>query len=167
MWMFSLRIIWHQILTLFFIRHCLSGRYDPQFNCWSKIAAMNSRRLGVGVAVLGGFLYAVGGSDGQSPLNTGLCHFIFVSIWGICTLCHPSNFLDLRSEVCVRGYFFTIANMLMVQFSRLKVYIVLYCLLRRTLQNFKNRQSYSPQGNESKFCKNITVWLILNLCYQI
>lgn len=32
---------------------------------------MSTRRLGVGVAVLGGYLYAVGGSDGTSPLNTG------------------------------------------------------------------------------------------------
>lgn len=33
---------------------------------------MSTRRLGVAVAVLGGFLYAVGGSDGTSPLNTGI-----------------------------------------------------------------------------------------------
>lgn len=33
---------------------------------------MSTRRLGVAVAVLGGFLYAVGGSDGTSPLNTGV-----------------------------------------------------------------------------------------------
>lgn len=46
-------------------------RYDPKENKWSKVASMNTRRLGVAVAVLGGFLYAVGGSDGQSPLNTG------------------------------------------------------------------------------------------------
>lgn len=32
---------------------------------------MSTRRLGVAVAVLGGYLYAVGGSDGTSPLNTG------------------------------------------------------------------------------------------------
>ena len=32
---------------------------------------MSTRRLGVGVAVLAGYLYAVGGSDGTSPLNTG------------------------------------------------------------------------------------------------
>ena len=32
---------------------------------------MSTRRLGVGVAVLGGFLYAVGGSDGTCPLNSG------------------------------------------------------------------------------------------------
>lgn len=31
---------------------------------------MTTRRLGVAVAVLGGQLYAVGGSDGQAPLNT-------------------------------------------------------------------------------------------------
>lgn len=33
---------------------------------------MNSKRLGVAVAVLGGYLYAVGGSDGTLPLNTGI-----------------------------------------------------------------------------------------------
>ena len=32
---------------------------------------MTTRRLGVAVAVLGGLLYAVGGSDGQSPLSSG------------------------------------------------------------------------------------------------
>lgn len=31
---------------------------------------MTTRRLGVAVAVLGGHLYAIGGSDGQCPLNT-------------------------------------------------------------------------------------------------
>lgn len=31
---------------------------------------MTTRRLGVAVAVLGGYLYAIGGSDGQCPLNT-------------------------------------------------------------------------------------------------
>jgi len=46
-------------------------RYDPQLNKWTKVASMSTRRLGVGVAVLGGYLYAVGGSDGTSPLNTG------------------------------------------------------------------------------------------------
>ena len=46
-------------------------RYDPQTNRWGKVASMGTRRLGVGVAVLNGFLYAVGGSDGSAPLNTG------------------------------------------------------------------------------------------------
>lgn len=36
---------------------------------------MTTRRLGVAVAVLGGFLYAIGGSDGHCPLNTGKLSF--------------------------------------------------------------------------------------------
>lgn len=48
--------------------HC---RYDPKENKWTRVASMSTRRLGVAVAVLGGLLYAVGGSDGTSPLNTG------------------------------------------------------------------------------------------------
>lgn len=47
-------------------------RYDPKENKWTRVASMSTRRLGVAVAVLGGFLYAVGGSDGTSPLNTGM-----------------------------------------------------------------------------------------------
>ena len=46
-------------------------RYDPQTNRWTKVAPMSTKRLGVAVAVLGGYLYAVGGSDGSSPLNSG------------------------------------------------------------------------------------------------
>lgn len=46
-------------------------RYDPKENKWGKVAPMTTRRLGVAVAVLGGYLYAIGGSDGQCPLNTG------------------------------------------------------------------------------------------------
>lgn len=49
-------------------------RYDPKENKWTRVASMSTRRLGVAVAVLGGFLYAVGGSDGTSPLNTGAHH---------------------------------------------------------------------------------------------
>lgn len=50
----------------------LCFRYDPKENKWTRVASMSTRRLGVAVAVLGGFLYAVGGSDGTSPLNTGM-----------------------------------------------------------------------------------------------
>lgn len=49
-------------------------RYDPKENKWTRVASMSTRRLGVAVAVLGGFLYAVGGSDGTSPLNTGISY---------------------------------------------------------------------------------------------
>lgn len=37
---------------------------------------MGTKRLGVAVTVLDGFLYAIGGSDGQSPLNTGKIPFL-------------------------------------------------------------------------------------------
>ena len=42
--------------------------YDPVNDMWKSVAPMSNRRLGVGVAVTGGCLYAVGGSDGVVPL---------------------------------------------------------------------------------------------------
>uniref|UniRef100_A0A8C7VDJ7 Kelch-like protein 20 n=1 Tax=Oncorhynchus mykiss TaxID=8022 RepID=A0A8C7VDJ7_ONCMY len=49
-------------------------RYDPQTNEWRMVASMSKRRCGVGVSVLDDLLYAVGGHDGSSYLNssTGL-----------------------------------------------------------------------------------------------
>ena len=44
-------------------------RYNPKINRWDKVSSMNIKRLGVAVAVLNGYLYAVGGSDGQIPWN--------------------------------------------------------------------------------------------------
>lgn len=43
-------------------------RYDPKSNKWHQVSSMTTPRLGVGVASLGGYLYAVGGSDGDTPL---------------------------------------------------------------------------------------------------
>ena len=45
-------------------------RYDPQTGEWKLVASMSKRRCGVGVAVLSDLLYAVGGHDGQSYLNS-------------------------------------------------------------------------------------------------
>ena len=59
------------VYTMYMFLHFVFCRYDPQTNRWAKVASMSTRRLGVGVAVLAGYLYAVGGSDGTSPLNTG------------------------------------------------------------------------------------------------
>lgn len=44
--------------------------YDPATNRWSQVCSMNTQRLGVAIGVLDGCLYAVGGSNGMSPLNT-------------------------------------------------------------------------------------------------
>lgn len=37
--------------------------YDPYTNKWTSCASMGKRRGGVGVAVMNGYLYAVGGHD--------------------------------------------------------------------------------------------------------
>lgn len=48
----------------------LGRRYDPKTNQWSSdVAPTSTCRTSVGVAVLGGYLYAVGGQDGVSCLN--------------------------------------------------------------------------------------------------
>ena len=44
-----------------------SCSYD---HCWQTVSPMRVKRLGVGVAVLEGYLYAVGGSDGSTPLSS-------------------------------------------------------------------------------------------------
>lgn len=73
---------WHQLsgccrkvslrLASFFNSHLMRRRcrYDARRNEWTCVAPMGTRRLGVSVSVLNGCLYAVGGSDGQAPLNT-------------------------------------------------------------------------------------------------
>ena len=61
------------LYPIFNILNCISfvkSRYDPKENKWTKVASMMTRRLGVAVAVLHGYLYAIGGSDGQNPLNS-------------------------------------------------------------------------------------------------
>jgi kelch-like protein 20 len=48
---------------------------------------MGTKRLGVAVAVLDGYLYAIGGSDGQSPLSTGKeKHFLFIKNYRVCVV---------------------------------------------------------------------------------
>ena len=45
-------------------------RFDPKCNKWETTTPMLTHRHGLGVAVLCGPLYAVGGHDGWSYLNT-------------------------------------------------------------------------------------------------
>ena len=66
------------------ICHSIQYRYDPQINRWTKVPSMNTRRLGVGVAVVNGFLYAVGGSDGTTPLNTGSNKYSIIMLVKYC-----------------------------------------------------------------------------------
>lgn len=86
------------------------ARYDPKENKWTRVASMSTRRLGVAVAVLGGFLYAVGGSDGTSPLNTGnafCCPSIPVSACpGPGSLSYPQMAVEYLSDQFVEVFSF-------------------------------------------------------------
>ena len=44
--------------------------YDPKSDKWETLTSMLTHRHGLGVAVLSGPIYAVGGHDGWSYLNT-------------------------------------------------------------------------------------------------
>jgi kelch-like protein 20 len=46
-------------------------RYDPLVQQWIRVASMETKRLGVSVAVLDGYLYAIGWSDEQYSLSAG------------------------------------------------------------------------------------------------
>lgn len=45
-------------------------RYDPQLDEWTEVANLKSPRGGVGVCTLRKFLYAAGGNDGSTSLQT-------------------------------------------------------------------------------------------------
>lgn len=46
------------------------SRYDPKTDTWTTVSSLSVPRDAVGVCLLGDRLYAVGGYDGQSYLNT-------------------------------------------------------------------------------------------------
>lgn len=49
---------------------CCNFRYDPKTDTWTTVSSLSVPRDAVGVCLLGDRLYAVGGYDGQSYLNT-------------------------------------------------------------------------------------------------
>jgi len=75
--------------------HSLS--YDPVTNHWAHVSPMLTRRLGVAVAVLDGYLYAIGGSDGTTPLSS-------VERWVelFLLLAEPSNINILLCFLCIK-----------------------------------------------------------------
>lgn len=59
------------------LTNCVSGDslnvvevFDPVGNFWERCQPMKTSRSRVGVAVVNGLLYAIGGYDGQSRLST-------------------------------------------------------------------------------------------------
>ncbi|KAJ9584402.1 hypothetical protein L9F63_021254 [Diploptera punctata] len=59
-------------------------RYNPHSNTWNPIVAMTSRRSGVGLAVVNGQLYAVGGFDGTAYLKTIEVYDTDQNQWRLC-----------------------------------------------------------------------------------
>ena len=59
--------------------------YDPKINEWRYITPMSTRRSSVGVSVLGGLMYAVGGYDGASRhcLSSVECYNPITKEWGL------------------------------------------------------------------------------------
>ncbi|XP_014678911.1 PREDICTED: kelch-like protein diablo isoform X1 [Priapulus caudatus] len=45
-------------------------RYDPNFDTWQEMASMHTPRSELGLAVLDGYIYAVGGWEGQQRLDS-------------------------------------------------------------------------------------------------
>lgn len=50
--------------------------YDPRNHEWRVIAPMSTRRSSVGVGVVNGLLFAVGGYDGASRLDNHFQHYL-------------------------------------------------------------------------------------------
>lgn len=71
-------------------------RYDPKTDTWTAVAPMSISRDAVGVCLLGDRLYAVGGYDGQSYLNTVEAYDPQTNEWmqvGV-IICQPVLFLN-------------------------------------------------------------------------
>ena len=75
----------HTILFTIFKSASFLQVYDPKTNEWRYIAPMSTRRSSVGVGVLGGLLYAVGGYDGASRhcLSSVECYNPVTKEWGL------------------------------------------------------------------------------------
>jgi len=52
-----------------YVLYCIH-RYDPKTDTWTTVSSLSVPRDAVGVCLLGDRLYAVGGYDGQTYLNS-------------------------------------------------------------------------------------------------
>jgi len=59
-------------------------RYDPRFDSWFEIAAMNESRKDFVVVSLNGKLYAVGGQDENMVMCTVECYTVATEEWELC-----------------------------------------------------------------------------------
>lgn len=56
-------------------------QFDPVKNTWRELTPMDTARRGVGVGILNGLLYAVGGSDGVQALRLVECYDPLTNLW--------------------------------------------------------------------------------------
>ncbi|MBN3311543.1 KLH20 protein, partial [Atractosteus spatula] len=56
-------------------------RYDPCFDSWLEMAPMNVARSELGLAMLDGFVFAVGGWEGHSRLDSVECYDPHTNTW--------------------------------------------------------------------------------------
>uniref|UniRef100_W5MLW6 Kelch-like ECH-associated protein 1b n=1 Tax=Lepisosteus oculatus TaxID=7918 RepID=W5MLW6_LEPOC len=76
------------------------GRYDPEKDSWQLVAPMQTRRIGVGVAVINRLLYAVGGFDGTNRLSSAECYNPERDEWKSTA---PMNTVRSGAGVCALG----------------------------------------------------------------
>lgn len=78
--------------------------YNPTTNSWRNVAKMNWYRSGVGIGVMGGLLYAVGGYDGGNALKTVEAYNPDLDVWqpiANMTYCRR-NLGERIEEECIR-----------------------------------------------------------------
>ena len=63
-------------------------RYNPSKNSWSCLAGMETSRRGVGVTLLNGLLYVVGGSNGIQALRSAKCGCVHTYAMCACVCMH-------------------------------------------------------------------------------
>ena len=56
-------------------------KYDPRSNTWTECARLNQKRLGVGVAVLDGYLYVMGGAESTKTFDSVERYDPVAGIW--------------------------------------------------------------------------------------
>jgi kelch-like protein 20 len=73
-------------------------RFDPKSGQWDPVVAMNCRRSGVGLAIVNGLIYAVGGFDGNYYLRSAENFDPETNLWRPCA---TMNYRRLGGGVAV------------------------------------------------------------------
>lgn len=110
--------------------------YNPHSDSWREVEPMSKPRCGVGVTVLGQYIYAVGGHDGQDYLKTVERFDTKTGIWS-------QDVSDMHVErtslgvVALNGYIYAIGGQ------------------SRSCEALETVERYDPSTNEWTFCKSM------------